>query len=212
MPKERPRMRPSFLVTVFSVLLLIISDSTAHGQANQKKAEVGALFSFLRQSHGAVLGSSGGAVGAGISPLIAVQEANKPGFGGRITYNLLKSLAVEAEGTFFPTQGAFNGGGRRAVGVFGAKAGTRRDQIGIFGKLRPGFLYRESCLGPGPGIGGSLRCGSETNCALDFGIVLEYYPSSRTILRVDMGDIMVFHWDEIGSHGFQMSVGVGLRF
>ena len=65
----------------------------------------------------------------------------EPGLGGRVTFNLNESIAVEAEGNYFtPEQFSIPEGGRMFQGQFGTKIGKRFDRWGVFGKARPGFV------------------------------------------------------------------------
>lgn len=120
-------------------------------------------------------------------------------------------------------------------GLFGGKNGTRTEHFGFFGKVRPGFVsrgnqLREETLLLGPPITiPSIRIGRLTERALDFGGVLEYYPSKHWALRYDFGDTVVFgeapHISFIGgttlitsfssgntTHNFQFSTSVHYRF
>src|SRR4030095_5871708 len=68
----------------------------------------------------------------------------EPGFGGRFTFNLNRSFAVEGVGYFFPHKNRFfstnDNGGNIAEGLFGLKAGKRFEKWGIFAKGRPGLV------------------------------------------------------------------------
>jgi len=97
--------------------------------------------------------------------------------------------------------------------VFGLKAGSRVGKIGLFGKVRPGLMYFSEVWSGD----------SDTNFAMDLGGVIECYPSRRTLLRVDVSDLMV-QFDERQSvqirlsrekqsaHNFRLGVGFGFRF
>jgi hypothetical protein len=84
--------------------------------------------------------------------------------------------------------------------LFGGKVGTRTEHFGFFGKVRPGFVSRGDQLrgetiivGPAPIISiPNIRFGRLTERALDFGGVVEYYPSKHWALRYDFGDTVVF--------------------
>ena len=163
------------------------------------------------------------------------------GVGGRFTYNINKSFALEAAGYFSP--GTCNGcpgqvTGRIAEGLFGVKAGKRFSKVGIFAKARPGFMT----IGKGyfdfvPNSGGfvTLIPHRTTPFALDLGGVFEFYPSKKVVLRVDLGDTILrypqrsfigFNVDPVTfaltpvqriqpaytTHNTQFIVGVGFRF
>jgi hypothetical protein len=115
------------------------------------------------------------------------------GFGGRLTYNFNRWLAMDNVVNYFytnPHEGDAQRGGRMLQGAFGPKAGLRTQRYGIFVKARPGFLsyggVQDNYFPPFP----ATRL---THFAVDFGAVLEYYPSRRTILRFDLGQTAVFY-------------------
>src|SRR5688572_27810518 len=69
------------------------------------------------------------------------------GLGGRFTFILNRSVAVEAVGNFFPHKCRFcgrGGGGDNSGNItqrlFGVKAGKRFEKWGIFGRARPGVV------------------------------------------------------------------------
>src|SRR6185437_10543570 len=63
------------------------------------------------------------------------------GFGGRVTYNINRSIAAEAEINFLPQkQEILSADGNAVQAQFGVKIGKRFEKFGIFAKVRPGFL------------------------------------------------------------------------
>jgi hypothetical protein len=152
--------------------------------------EIGAQYTALRLSELDVTGS---------------------GFGGRFTYNINDNFAVEAEGNFFPRDRnpeetrtreefleALNGG-QKTQALFGVKAGGRGKRVGIFGKVRPGFVRfsrfernrQVPIFDPTNGQPPPPSTFSETDFAIDLGGVLEVYPSRRTVFRFDVGDTII---------------------
>lgn len=139
----------------------------------------------------------------GPSPL----TTTAPGFGGRFTYNVTDYLAVEAETNLLPQKLylAVGASGRVTQGQFGIKAGRRFERLGIFGKVRPGFVSFDSSLkqiGTIPytlafnfaGIQsaiGVFETGRRTFFSTDVGGVLELYPTRRVLLRFDAGDTII---------------------
>jgi len=119
----------------------------------------------------------------------------------------------------------------RTAALFGIKAGWRAQGFGVFGKLRPGLIRFSEAEGgyacvttliwPPP-----LECiisGGSTRFALDFGGVIEFYPSRRTSIRLDLGDTMIRmpgpawtkavpQMSDFNVHNLQMNIGVGFRF
>jgi hypothetical protein len=162
------------------------------------------------------------------------------GFGGRFSYELLDWLSVESEFNLFPRE-TFSvpllpqlGGGdlrmvhrrQRSEALFGVKLGMRTGRFGLFGKVRPGFarLSDQSveCL---DATGFACAAVSylqppdhRTDFALDLGGVFEFYPSTRTVARVDVGDTIIRYGGfttscpTCTSHNVSSRVGIGLRF
>lgn len=152
-----------------------------------------------------------------------VFNTNYLGIGGRIGYKFNRIVSIEAEGNFFPN--IYEGEpSKKAQFLAGPKAGIRTEHFGIYAKARPGLMYfgsipsHESC---------TFTCvdKTQTNFAFDLGGVVEYYPSPRTIVRVDFGDTLV-KFKTVGPtpgfnssiltpaqtiHNFQFSIGLGWR-
>lgn len=156
----------------------------SNGQSDEPRFEVGTQFSVLR---------------------FGDLDVTEPGLGSRLTYNINDNLAVEAEGNFFPNSrgrdeiyGSLQGG-RKTQMLFGAKFGARSGRIGMFGKLRPGFVHfgnfernLSACLLDGrPCPPQPPAAFSETDFAMDIGGVLELYTSRRSLIRVDVGDTII---------------------
>ena len=160
-----------------------------------------------------------------------VFDSRESGGGVRLSYNINKYLAVEAEGNIFdfrigdhPTDDFL-----AVQGLLGVKAGLRKRHLGVFAKVRPGVanfpmlkVHERFCSGLQP-CEGSGRSGSRF--ALDTGAVVELYPTKKIIVRLDIGDTMIRFRDDSFfrssalvrindgfSHNFQWGVGVGFRF
>jgi hypothetical protein len=169
------------------------------------------------------------------------------GGGGRVGYHFNRYVGVEAEVNFFP-DGDPEAGGSKIEGLFGAKVGHRGERVGVFAKARPGFLRSDAgefqplghvCAAIFPPPPGCFEEVETTSFAFDVGGVVEFYPSKRAILRLDVGDTIVRYPErnvivEITpvpvttttpaslrtvarapaetTHNFQGSVGVGFRF
>lgn len=149
------------------------------------------------------------------------------GGGGRFTLNLNNLLAAEAQVDLYPNDKFFDYR-RKIQGLFGVRAGVRNGRVGLFGKVRPGFMHvrdrgvcaiPEGC-GPTP-PGYTDRYVGRFWFALDAGVVFEVYPSHRMALRVDAGDLFVrrFNYTDgtgkrfyYSSHNVQTGGGVSLRF
>jgi len=100
--------------------------------------------------------------------------------------------------------------------LMGPRNGRRWERFGVFAKGRLGLMH----------FGGGfydLRLEKKTFLMLDAGAVLEYYPSHRTVLRLDLGDTILFYGSQalyrgpssppLGAvHNFQPALGFGFRF
>lgn len=161
------------------------------------------------------------------------------GAGGRLSVNVSDSVAIEAEYNIFPNEFRISipqlnqlvtrrlTRDRVNQFLFGIKAGTRSDRWGIFGKVRPGFVsssLRDETLNTNPALNSLFR--TSTGLALDIGGVIEFYPSRHTMIRVDVGDMILRYETKAVSgqatagapvgrfthHSLQIGAGVGLRF
>jgi hypothetical protein len=149
----------------------------------------------------------------------------EPGFGGRFTFNLNRSIALEAVGNFFPHNCRFCGRGPVAgdnsgnitQGLFGVKAGKRFEKWGIFGKARPGIVSfsggdsRYVDTGAAGSFPFELRRQRLTNFAADLGGVLEFYPSQRLVTRFEAGDTLI-HYGSRQTNFFSFDPTTGNSF
>lgn len=213
-------MKQPLRYTIFAALasLLFIIGSEARAQKDVPRFEIGGQFSLLS------LNSPSSQDSLGLSDYFdnpcqqfdLVCARVEPGFGARFTYNLTKHIALEAEGNFFPGRpleefGAFSPGGIPAghiyQGQFGVKAGKRFKKVGVFMKIRPGFVgftqasqftgFRlTSFFHPSQGRqvqleNAEFRIGKATYPSVDVGCVVEFYPSRRIVTRLDIGDTII---------------------
>lgn len=151
------------------------------------------------------------------------------GVGGRFGYNFHKNVALDAEASFFPETKLGNDQiGQKAQGFIGIKAGGRAKYAGLFAKARPGAMsIGEITSGfdcNRTSFGSSCRP-NHTNFALDVGAVAEFYPTRRSIIRLDAGDTMIHlrratrdvfaqttRTSSDFTHNLQVSIGFGYRF
>jgi hypothetical protein len=134
------------------------------------------------------------------------------GIGARFFLNFTGHTAVDTELTHYPANPSGNFGETAAMA--GVKSGWRGVRIGTFGKARGGLWH----------FGGSFfdrRLDRKTIPAADVGGVLEYYPSPRTAVRIDLGDTILFYGEQslfgltgrLGTvHNFQPGFGFSFRF
>lgn len=199
-------MRQRFL---FTAIIMLLAAAPALAQTTDEyKYEVGVVFT---------------AVGAE-----STEDASK-GLGARFGYNLNDHFAIDAETSFFPRRHLGNSQtGQNVQGFVGLKAGARLKYVGLFAKARPGVMFiGESVSGFDCDAREGFRvCRPEHNhLALDAGFVVEVYPTSRAIIRVDVGDTIVrfktagrnvFDGTQTSStfisHNPQASIGFGYRF
>lgn len=204
-------MRKHFTIIIATFSLLFINSQRIQAQSPDEdghRFEVGGQFSVLNVSTvRGILPTSPIFCAAIVGPcLIPVPSERtreaEPGLGGRISYHITNSLAVEAEVNFFPREQRFDGG-REIQGLFGVKAGRRFDKVGVYGKIRPGFMssrvveFRErkdiACIAifPPPLACFEQTARRETELAFDIGGVIELYPTNRMTIRFDAGDTIV---------------------
>ena len=150
----------------------------------------------------------------------ADRRRNEFGGGGRFAININRYFAAEAQLDYFPKEDRVFIGpveltlwGSKTLAVFGGRDGVRNDRFGVFGKARPGFIHFSSAFPTGC-FNGPCPLPKKTVFAFDVGGVFEYYPSRRTLLRVDVGDTIIRHDFPIlpTSHNLQISLGAGVRF
>jgi Outer membrane protein beta-barrel domain len=228
-------MKITSLSTIAVLAVLFFMNVGAAAQDSVPRFEIGGQFSLLSRNKPTPLFSFPTVVGDDFD------HQTRAGFGGRFSYNLTNYLAVEAEGNFFPKSGNDDlsvPDGHIYQGQFGVKAGQRFSKVGIFAKLRPGFVgfSRVSQLTGTSTITianqqftvGDFRIGKETYFSTDVGGVLEVYLSPGIMTRFDVGDTIIrygtFRRQGFSlsqsilerpaetRHNLQFSAGVGFRF
>jgi hypothetical protein len=108
------------------------------------------------------------------------------GMGTTFTYNFTHGFAFDSSTNFLPGQ---NGSQGMMQGLYGIRLGPQFHHVGVFGKVRPGFIYYKNAI---PG-GGDDKPNSLTRFAWDMGGIVEVYPGreSRSVLRFDVGTTLV---------------------
>jgi hypothetical protein len=101
-----------------------------------------------------------------------------------VTYNFTRGIAFDSSMNFIPAQ---QGSKAMTEGLFGLKMGQRFSHFGVFGKVRPGFIYYFDAM---PG-GGATTSSNLTRFATDLGGTVEYYPDRSSTLRFDVGTTVV---------------------
>jgi hypothetical protein len=115
---------------------------------------------------------------------VGYRESNS-GIGITYGYRVFSNVSLDTELNFFPA-GASNSG-PSLQGLFGTKVGHQGKAWGVFGKLRPGFIYYHKAW---PG-GNANDYDSLSRFALDAGGVVELYPNRRSTVRFDVGTTLV---------------------
>jgi uncharacterized Zn-binding protein involved in type VI secretion len=124
-------------------------------------------------------------------------------------------------------------GGTILQALVGVKGGIRRNRVGFFGKVRPGFhSYSDALTGittslPGTGPAqGQLSYARSTNVVLDLGGIVEFYATTHSTLRIEAGDTHIFFGTRNVNingrdqafpggnlqHTIQLALGYGWRF
>lgn len=198
------------------VCLLAIGSSTAFAQGDTPRLEVGGQVNVLRLSE---------------------SSDTNAGFGGRVTVNLSRWLGLEGEYQFLPqdtmsvtsVQGDGSRVGirydrRRSTALFGVKAGARGEHFGVFAKVRPGVAALSDrgveCLGDVCALMLLAVPEYRSEFALDVGGVVEFYPSTRWLIRGDVGSLMIKHRStappcaasDCTTWNLAVSAGAGIRF
>jgi len=186
-------------VVSLALIVLLVGGREGLAQSADSHVDVGGHYSAL------VLGDPGQA---------------RSGVGGWFAYQFVRAVALDANVSVFPSE---NGtGGRVSQALIGASLGWRGERIGVFGKVRPGWVhFSDRFIAPGviciaifPTPESCLV--DATNLAIDVGGVFNVYPTRSTVLRVDVGDTAL----RLGSHRpsaewtqhLQVNVGAGWRF
>lgn len=146
------------------------------------------------------------------------------GVGIAYSFKITPSLFFDNEINYFPVH---ERKGRPSLeGLFGAKIGHQGKKWGVFGKVRPGFVYYDEAW-----TGGSAaQFGSLSRFALDSGGIVEVYPSRRSTLRFDLGTTLIRYLQQypnprlsalgtfqspqyyVNQGNFQISSGYSIRF
>jgi hypothetical protein len=149
---------------------------------------------------------------------------NYAGIGLPSGYRMFEHVYFDSEVNFFPT-GESNGG-PSVEALFGAKFGQQGRNWGLYGKLRPGFIYYQKAWSGGE----NAHFTDLTRFGLDAGGAFEFYPNAHSTIRFDFGSTLVRYLRDypnprispIGSlistdyyvtqGNFQFSTGYRIRF
>jgi Outer membrane protein beta-barrel domain len=144
-------------------------------------------------------------VGAQFTALDFKTLGEKPaGFGGRFGYTVNRYLAIETEANYFPQNPDGNFG--QTQWVVGLRAGYDFRGLGLYAKLRPGFVR----------FGGeayrAYNGNNPVRPAIDLGAVLQYFPHQGHVgVRFDWGDTLISMPAQVRPTGSATTVSGGLR-
>lgn len=166
-------------------------------------------------------GGAGTTVGVQYAALrLDVPDETRSGVGGWVSIDLARWMSVDASLSVWPGRDDITG--RQVQLLAGARAGWRTGRLGIFGRVRPGFVhFTDRFIAPGtvcilifPTPESCLI--DKTNFALDLGGSVEVYPARALVVRVDAGNTMIrFARDAQPAewtNNLQVTAGVGWRF
>jgi hypothetical protein len=160
-----------------ATLLLAALPLAVPSLASAQRLETGVFFTLVRLEE---IGSTDHDVGTSAG-----------GLGGRIVWSVLPHLDVDGEVAVHPNAGV---SGYRIQGFLGAKAGVRFSRVGLFVKVRPGFLYfSKDPFGVGrQGVPFyNTQWAHSLEPAFDIGGVVEYYTPNGIVVRLDLADTVV---------------------
>ena len=109
---------------------------------------------------------------------------NLSGLGVNFGYNFTRGVGFDSTLNFIPGQ---QGTQPMIEGLFGVRMGVRTEKFGVFGKVRPGFIYYNNAFP----VQGETSTASLTRFAADIGGIIEYYPERNATLRFDVGTTLV---------------------
>jgi hypothetical protein len=151
----------------------------------------------------------------------------EPGVGGYASYRFYGVFYVDGDVLYFPRGTAFSGphdGGTILQTLVGLKGGIRRNHFGFFGKVRPGINSYSDALTSLASSGNSYS--RSNSFVLDLGGIVEFYPTKRSTLRIEVGDTHIYFPTSSVSvggepqsfpggklqHSIQTVIGYGWRF
>jgi hypothetical protein len=114
-------------------------------------------------------------------------RVHSSGAGATLGYRLTNLLYFDSELNVFPGSGGPAGKGLAEELLAGVKVGRTIGSWGLFATMRPGVIHYEKTLAPGS----QTDYESANRFALDAGGVVEYYASSRSTVRFDIGTTFV---------------------
>ncbi len=201
-------MHQKKLLAAVILLLCAVGTTRAQAQLDEHKFEIGGLFTVAQ---------------------LESFDAAVNGLGGRFGYNFNEHFAIDSEISYFPETHLGNDQiGSKLQALVGVRAGARSKYVGVFAKARPGVMFigeRTSGFNCNRQPSVTVCRPEHDNLALDVGGVVEFYPSTRSIIRLDVGDTIVRERQttrgllsntdlttSTTTNNLQVSIGFGFRF
>jgi hypothetical protein len=150
----------------------------------------------------------------------------QPGVGAFSSYDFSRYIGFDAALNFMgsPVESTSFVGGSVVQGQLGIRAGVRKGRVGLYGKVRPGFVrFSDVILSVTPPPEIRWTFGALTKPSLDLGGIVTVNITRRFAVRYELGDTMVFYGERnpwVGappgpsyiSHNFQWATGFAIRF
>jgi hypothetical protein len=132
------------------------------------------------------------------------------GFAGRATLRLLGGLGFEGEASaLYPSKESGLLGstpGRKTELLFGVRYGLGVGMVGVYGKVRGGYLRSKFTLVTNPPVKIT-----ESDFVIDWGGIVELRTPGRLSLRADVGDLWIPSNERnsypFGTHNLRIGVG-----
>lgn len=154
------------------------------------------------------------------------------GIGGRLAWQPLGALGMEAEMNLYPRgfPDSLAISRSRWEGLFGVTAGVSLQRVRLFGKLRPGFVnfrapnQQIACIAIYPPPLNCVLAAGRTLLALDAGGGVEWPANGSPFVRLDAGDRLIrypgpafsrdrrAHEGAFVGHDVRVALGAGVRF
>jgi hypothetical protein len=120
-------------------------------------------------------------------PGCAACRVHSSGAGATLSYRLTNLMYLDTEVNVLPGSGSAAGKSRAEELLAGVKVGKTFSSWGMFATLRPGVIHYDKTLIPGS----TTNYENASRFALDAGGAVEYYASSRSTIRFDVGTTLV---------------------
>jgi hypothetical protein len=152
-----------------------------------------------------------------------------PGAGAFVSYRAFGPVYADAAVAWYAHEQEVRtpwDGGRVVQALAGVAVGPRRAGVGLFFQARAGIASHAEAYAGRESSSRTLSTTRSNNAALDFGGIIELDMGRRTVVRIEMSDLIVFYGTRAitidgvvvpqpsleSKQNMQMSIGMGLRF